>query len=294
MARPRKDGIQLAVPTSPEGLVGELGALGLSRNEALAYLTLLEDAGGEGLTGYEVAARSSIPRSAVYTVLRKLQNVGAAFEVGEDPARFVGIDPDSWLATVRRSSDARIAAVRSSLATLPKRSRPEPVWILRRYDEVMARIDEMVRGAEQSVWMSLWGRELEVLRPALHATADRALHRVIHSPAPLLWLPPGFSTWVNTQPTDAEMSSWSHKALVVVDRREALIGGTEPTADNHAVWTSNPSLVDVATNHIILDITLMARARGTDPAEVVAPMMRPHLVPASLEQAVASPASKPS
>ena len=37
-------------------------------------------------------------------------------------------------------------------------------------------------------------------------------------------------------------------------------GGTEPDADNHAVWTPNPSLVDVATNHIILDITLMARA----------------------------------
>ena len=64
-------------------------------------------------------------------------------------------------------------------------------------------------------------------------------------------------------------------------QREALIGGTEPDADNHAVWTTNPSLVDTATNHIILDITLMARDRDreADCEAVVSPMMRPHLMP---------------
>jgi hypothetical protein len=283
MARPRRDGIQLAPSTAPEGLLGELGALGLSRNEALAYLTLLEDEGGEGLTGYEVAARSSIPRSAVYTVLRKLQNAGAAFEMGEDPVRFVATEPATWLATVRRSAHARIESARSALASLPPRSRPEPVWILRRYDEVMGRIDEMIRGAEQSVWISLWGREVERLQPAFEAIADRPLHRVLHSPAGLPWAPPGFSAWVDTTTDDSAKSTWSHKALVVVDRREALIGGTEPNADNHAVWTSNPSLVDVATNHIILDITLMARARDVDPVVDVAPMMRPHLIDVFLE-----------
>ena len=42
-------------------------------------------------------------------------------------------------------------------------------------------------------------------------------------------------------------------------------------------WTTNPSLVDVAANHIILDITLLARAQGRDATGDVAPMMRPHL-----------------
>jgi len=66
---------------------------------------------------------------------------------------------------------------------------------------------------------------------------------------------------------------------VVVDRREALIGGSEPDADNHAVWTTNPSLVDVATNHIILDLTLMSQRSGRSCDADVAPMMRPHLPP---------------
>ena len=60
-----------------EELVALLTALGLSRNEAFAYVTLLEEPSSEGCTGYEVAARSGVPRSAVYTVLARLEETGA-------------------------------------------------------------------------------------------------------------------------------------------------------------------------------------------------------------------------
>lgn len=269
-----------AISTAPDGLVAQLEGLGLARNEALAYLTLLEDAGEQGITGYEVAARSGIPRSAVYTVLRKLETLGAAFIAGTDPMLFVANEPARWVDQVRRSTLARLDQVEAALAELPPRDRPEPVWVLRRYSEVMSRVDRMIRGAERSIWLSLWQRELDALRPALAAVADRPLHRVLHSPARVGIRPAGFSCWIDAVNGDVAKAGWSHKALVVVDRREALIGGSEPAADNHAVWTTNPSLVDVATNHIILDITLMARARGEDCDEVVSPMMLPHLSPA--------------
>lgn len=283
MARSRSNGVRLTTASAPAALITRLEGLGLSRNEALAYLTLLEADEEDGLTGYEVASRSSIPRSAVYTVLRKLQSSGAAFGYGEKPERFVANEPSKWLEQVRRSAEATILEAGRELEQLPKRPRPEPVWILRRYDEVMRRIDHMIRSAEQSVWISMWPRELERLRPALESVADRTLHRVIHSPAALSEPFPGFSCWTDTVSDDETKTTWSHKALVVIDRREALIGATEPLADNHAVFTSNPSLVDVATNHIILDITMMARSQGENPEAVVSPMMRPHLLPSMLE-----------
>jgi hypothetical protein len=281
MARARRERQAAAVSTAPEGVIAQLVGLGLARNEALAYLTLLEDEGEQGITGYEVASRSGIPRSAVYAVLRKLEAMGAAFAVGTDPVCFVATDPERWVDRVRRSTLARLDEVQTVLDTLPKRDRPEPVWVLRRYDEVVARADRMIRGAEHSVWLSVWPRELEALMPALESLADRDLHRVLHSPARIPTPPSGFSCWVDDVAGDIAKAGWSHKALVVVDRREALIGGSEPAADNHAVWTTNPSLVDMATNHIILDITLMARARGDDCDQVVSPMMRPHLSPAT-------------
>lgn len=261
---------------SRDALVLQLTASGLTRNESLAYLTLLEDESDQGLSGYEVAARSGIPRSAVYAVLRKLESAGAAFCFGE-PARFAPTEPARWIQQNRRQTNTRLDALSVGLSALPKRSHPEPVWILNRYTEVMDRIDAMIRQATRSIYLSVWSRELSILMPAIRAVASRDLHRVLHSPVSVREQPSGFTCWVDDAASDEDKATWSHKALVVVDREFALIGGTEPDADNHTVWTANPSLVDVATNHIILDITLMARSRGIDPVGVVSPMMRPHL-----------------
>ena len=259
-----------------EDTIARLVELGFARNEALAYVTLVEGE-EEGLTGYEVSSRSGIPRSAVYAVLRKLEQAGAAFAVGDRPARYLPTAPIRLVDHLRRSTETRLDSLAKQLKQLPQRSQPEPIWTVGRYDEVLARIDAMVRSAEQSVYLSLWDRELVQLAPALEHLADRDLHRVLHSPDRVSIEPPGFSLWIDDVGDDMEKASWSHKAMVVVDRRQALIGGTEPGADNQAVWTSNPSLVDVATNHIILDITLLSRLSGRNCVGDVGPMMRPHL-----------------
>jgi len=260
-----------------EETVNQLREIGLTRNEALAYLTLLEDSGEEGVTGYEVASRSGIPRSAVYAVLRKLEDAGAAFCTGQKPARYLPTSPPRLVEQMRRSTLTRLQRVGESLARIPKRTQPEPIWILSRYEEVIARAEAMILGAQRSIYLSVWSRELERLMPALRTVHGRDLHRVLHSPDRIGVDPPRFSCWVDDVAGDAEKAAWSHKLMVVIDRREALLGGAEPEADNHAVWTSNPSLVDVATNHVILDITLLSQRLGRDCGEDVSPMMRPHL-----------------
>jgi len=261
-----------------EAAIAQLTELGLTRNEALAYLTLLEESAEEGATGYEVASRSGIPRSAVYSVLRRLEESGAAFCTGEKPARYLPTAPGRFVDQMRRTNQTRLDRLSESLQRVPKRARPEPIWSLSRYEEVLNRIETLIRGAQHSLYLSLWSRELALLIPAIESVADRDLHRVLHSPDPIAAPPTGFACWIDdVQENGNGKSAWSHKALVVVDRSEALIGGTEPAADNHAVLTTNPSLVDMATNHIILDITLLARRTERDCSGDVSPMMRPHL-----------------
>ncbi len=260
-----------------DDIASDLIALGMTRNESLGYLCLLQAEESLGLTGYEVAARSGIPRSAVYGVLRKLHDAGAIFPTGDKPARYAPVPPKDLLAAMRRGTMARIESLESKLDALPSRSHPEPVWIVSQYDEVLARVGEMIRNAERSVYLSVWQRELDLLRPTLAEVHGRRLHRVLHSIDRITAPPPGFSCWVETAEPDDPRGWWSHKIVAVVVGREALIGGTEPDADNQAVWTRNPSLVDLATNHIVLDITLIARRAGQDPTDAVAPMMRPHL-----------------
>lgn len=258
-----------------------LQELGLTRSEAQTYVTLLEAEEVEGLTGYELAARSGVPRSAIYTVLGSLEAHGAAFRSGESPVRYVPTAPDRFVAHLRATTEARLARAAESLAQLPKRSRPEPVWIVSTYGEVLRTADRLIRSAQRSVTLSLWGREVAALRPALEAAAGRpGLHRVLHSPDLAGAEVAGFSCWTEDLRGDPTKATWSHKLIVVVDHREALLGGSEPQADNQAVLTTNRSLVDVAVNHVILDINRLAAATGRPCDAVVSPMMRPHLAPA--------------
>lgn len=260
--------------------VGYLQDLGLTRSEAQAYVILLEAEEAEGLTGYEVASRSGVPRSAIYTVLGRLEEQGAAFKSGEQPVRYTPTDPTRFVQHLQHLTEARLARAAESLARLPKRTRPEPVWIVSRYDEVMQTADRLIRSARQSVVLSLWARELDALQPALDAAAERSgLHRVLHSPDLGQRQVPAWSSWAEDLAADPMKATWSHKLIVIVDRREALIGGAEPAADNHAVLTTNRSLVDLATNHVILDVTRIAAAADQPCDEAVAPLMRPHLSP---------------
>lgn len=265
-----------------ETLVENLSSVGLNRNEALAYLTLLEEGGDGGLTGYEVAARSGIPRSAVYAVLRKLEGLGAAFSVGADPARYLP-EPSARLVERTREVQAdRLARLERALTALPPRATPEPIYVVRRYDEVLARIVALIRRAERRLYLSMWSRELAGALPALHEAAARLQHVVLHSPDALgpaeeALAARGVRCWSDDLAGDLGKATWAHRAIVVVDHREALIGGAEPDADNQAICTRNPSLVDVATNHIILDITLLSARQRRDPAPTVDPMLRPEL-----------------
>lgn len=256
-----------------DAVVELLAETGMTRNEALAYLTLLEDDSGEGLTGYEVAARSKVPRSAVYGVLRKLEESGASFSHGADPARYVAIEPARLVHGLRRGALERISQLEEGLSRLPTRNRPEPVWIVSNYREVMSRIETLIRSARESLVISLWPREISPLIPTLLEVPAR-VHRVLFSPGPLSHSLPGFHVWTGTLGSG---ETWDHKAVVIIDGREALIGGAEPEADNQAVLTTNASLVGIALDHVVLDITLLAGRQGKDAAAAVGPLLRTRL-----------------
>ena len=254
-----------------------LMSVGLTRNEALAYVALLRHDEGGGLTGYEVANQSGIPRSAVYATLARLESQGACFVLGNKPARYVPTEPSAFVRGQRERGERRLDELERSLDAMPKRPRPEPVWILRGYDEVMEAAVGLIRSAKRSVYLSAWPRELQRLLPALSQVDHDALHCVLHCPTALGDRPVGFRCWVDNTAADDGKQRWPHRTLLVTDHHTALIGGAEPQLDNQAVQTSNPSIVNVALNQLILDITLLAKLQGVSCDEDVTPMIRPVL-----------------
>src|SRR5262245_42955885 len=96
----RRRSSKAAVPSGV--LLEALSALGFNLNEARAYTALLRLGSS---TGYEVAQRAGVPRSAVYGALRQLVASGAARAVPGSPERFVATSPEAVLALLRKRFD---------------------------------------------------------------------------------------------------------------------------------------------------------------------------------------------
>ncbi|MCA9614150.1 MAG: helix-turn-helix domain-containing protein, partial [Myxococcales bacterium] len=72
-------------------VVEAMRALGFNATDAKTYLALLKE---HPATGYELATRSGVPRSAIYNVLKRLQSLGLINIVADKPARYVPLPPE--------------------------------------------------------------------------------------------------------------------------------------------------------------------------------------------------------
>ena len=74
----------------PEDLLAKLSKLGFTNYEARAYLGLLRN---NPATGYEISHQADVPRSVIYSILRKLEAMGVVISIHEKPRRYIPLSP---------------------------------------------------------------------------------------------------------------------------------------------------------------------------------------------------------
>jgi len=250
-----------------DDILESLSELGFSTNEARAYKGLLFESPA---TGYEIAQRAGIPRSAIYAVLKRLEDDGLVARVEESPARYAPLPPTDLLGVLRRRFEGSL----SSLDTNLKRLRPPPppvdLWNVSGYDEVLERAASLIAQADKYIFCSLWRREARRLKPALESAAQRRVKIITFSFCALEEMP---GTVYSYQLDEGDLEAfWKHKLILVVDHQRTLMGGTEPEA-SEAVVTGHPAITEVALNNVALDVTLLAQRQKIDTTESMVEML---------------------
>lgn len=263
----------MSLPNRTEPAVELLAELGFTTNQARAYVGLLQESPA---TGYELAARAGVPRSAIYGVLKQLEEQGVLARVGEQPARYVALPSDELVARLAADFRRRTAKLEEALSDL---SGPSPVgalWRVRGYDAILQRAAAFIDGAEHSVYLAAWSSEVQRLAGSLAAARERGVSTILFSFCPL---PPGLGTVHSYDlPPERLEEFWPHRLVLVADRERCLMGGAQPGGANTAAVTSDdPEAVANAIHTIAMDITLLAQRRGLDASETMAEMLRDRL-----------------
>jgi sugar-specific transcriptional regulator TrmB len=249
-------------------LVAALVELGFSLNESRAYHALLRESPA---TGYEVAARARIPRSAVYGVLRRLVSSGAARSIAGAPERFVPAPASELLTILKKRFDTSTGTFELSVRALDTSPPVPDAYSVRGYKRVLEEAERLVSSAQARLVVSGWPRELVQLLPELKAASKRGVFIVAFSHAALPTMPGQiFSYGLD----EARLEKfWKHRLVVVADDARTLIGATEVSDHDQAVVSEMAPIAEVATSQIALDITLLSQRTGRDVQPVMAKML---------------------
>ncbi|MCK4578641.1 MAG: TrmB family transcriptional regulator [Candidatus Marinimicrobia bacterium] len=251
-----------------DNIISILKTLGLTGNEARIYLSLLKQ---NPATGYEISRMASVPRSAIYAVLHKLEHLNLVNSVGERPRRFIPITPEALVDHYAHKLEQDLGELRAGLSALTPAGQNQDVWYLRGYDNMILKARELLNKAETKFYISLWETEFNTLKSEITAAIKRGVEATIFSFTKI----PEINAHLVTYDLDegALRQAWQPTIILVTDHRSAIMGGARQTPENQVVWTDHSSIMSIATNHIILDITLAGVRLNRDVNQIVAPMM---------------------
>jgi len=250
-----------------------LQQFGLSANAAKAYVALVKN---NPSTGYEISAQSGIPRSAIYTVLNRLQVLGIVNSVGDSPKKFIPLSPSSLLEHFDHSHQHRIEELKSSVEQLSIDDDAFDFWHLYGYRNLILKMRETINNANEKIFISGWPKDIKKVSNELLNAKERGVKVTLFS---FSKLEDSIGEVISYGLVEEELKEvWSPKIILVVDYAATIMGSSRETDDSRSIYAENESIIDIASDHIILDITLAGQRLGFDPTPIVQRIMkRPEL-----------------
>jgi sugar-specific transcriptional regulator TrmB len=129
----------------------------------------------------------------------------------------------------------------------------------------------MIRAAKKTIYLSIWKQEFEHLQKDITAAGKRGIKIIINSFTDLPEISRAELFCYHLEETKLE-KFWAHKIILIADKAELLMGEADRLQKKKTVWTSNRAMIDIALNHIILDITIYGIRINEDVSETVSSM----------------------
>lgn len=216
-----------------DSFLQKLMGLGLSSNEAVIYIALLEKS---PLTGYELAKKCNISRGSIYTTLERLVEKGAVQKTIDN--KYVSIEFQQFL-KMRMSYFSNCADyLKNHYRTLKFSENYETVLFIYGHSNILKNVKEMMANAKREISLVAFREELNELRDSLIQAHSRGIKLHI--------MTFGDFSLNGIDVVSHSREEWVFKRLngrflnVVRDIEEGIIGSLDDTENCVASWSKNP------------------------------------------------------
>jgi sugar-specific transcriptional regulator TrmB len=212
----------------------KLKNLGFSQYEITCYLTL---AAQHPINGSQLSSISGMARSRVYDVLRNMVRKGLVLEVGE--GLYVPLPPDELYKRLQSQFDDGLEALKDQLEGTAANAAYEFIWMIRGYQQVIAKARGMIAGARNELYVRLFPDSGLLLEPDLkHAERRGVGIRYIAMGE----MPADFQIQVTHPNADHLLETIGGRSFdIIADKSEALVGIFEKDQEDSSPinWTRN-------------------------------------------------------
>ncbi|MCK4640881.1 MAG: TrmB family transcriptional regulator [Candidatus Marinimicrobia bacterium] len=252
----------------PEDLSGKLNKLGFTNYEARTYLGLLRN---NPATGYEISQQVDVPRSVIYTILRKLEAMGIVISIHDKPRRYIPLSPKQLIPLLESDFSKRVSSLREDLFNFNNKPESEGFWNIRGYESLMELCTSLIKESHETIYISAWKREIEQLKKPLFAAKKRGVEIVAFSFTEIdQELGEVFAYGVDEEKLS---KFWDRKIIMVTDSKDLVMGSANMDNEQQIIWTQNRAVLTIAVNYIILDITLYGQRKKIDVSDTVMKLM---------------------
>jgi sugar-specific transcriptional regulator TrmB len=232
--------------------IERLVKIGFSEYEAKAYIALLRES---PVTGYQISKLSAVPRSMIYETLGKLTARGAAMTLRKgETTLYAPVPAEEFFDQLQRDHEELIDSLKDDLSGLASPSDLEYVWNIEGHESVMAKAEEMVLQARDTIYLALVPATFVDLRPALVEAIERGVRVVLYTTDELDL--PGSRVVVAHVSEETLGQARGLGLILSIDGEEVLIGEWLTATQARASWTNSPFLVFLAEHHLRTDLYL--------------------------------------
>jgi sugar-specific transcriptional regulator TrmB len=223
-------------------LVEQLMKYGLTRQEAVIYLTLHSD--GE-LTGYEVAKLTGISRSNVYTALAGLVEKGIAYIQEEGVTKYTPVSFEEFSGNYIHSLQATREEIIQSLPT--RKIESEGYITIRGNKNILDKLRNMLLETEYRIYVAVNAEILTRFVDELRHLVDKGIKIVIIVDKP-------FELEGATIYCKEKMDC---QIRLICDSQKVLTGQISTTKEETCLYSQNRNLVDVFKEMLKNEIALI-------------------------------------
>lgn len=231
------------VPVQANEMSADFKRLGFTEYEARIYVQLLRHSPA---TAYEISKSTGVPRPNTYHALEALAQRGAVLPVNETPVRYVPAVPRDLFDGISRQTSTLCADLAERLSSLSPDTGDQYIWTLRGEGLVHDKIDSLIAGSRESVWIKAADTVLRRHKPMLRVAAERGVETLIvlfGKDADEFRFTPSCRVYIH-EGTGVRMGTADNLFTVAVDHAEMLTAAMD--GDVTAAHTRNRPIVTLA------------------------------------------------